>query len=236
MTMFNAIALTLLGAICTSAQGSHELCNTISCVQSSAQVIFTCDDDEVYHADFKKEEVVWDSKIPAFLRLDHAYQYAVYSRHLCKRFFELWKGEKSAPTLTEAPELIVYSRNDVIEQTENALICFINHFFPPVIKIKWTKNGIEVETEDSFQAFILNPDGTFHLFSTLSFIAKDGDIYGCTVEHEALTEPKTEFFEVHSSETDNHSFVYCGISLTVGFLGIAVGTFFAVKGNKYQTS
>uniref|UniRef100_A0A672Z722 Ig-like domain-containing protein n=1 Tax=Sphaeramia orbicularis TaxID=375764 RepID=A0A672Z722_9TELE len=100
----------------------------------------------------------------------------------------------SAQGMYTAPELIVYSRDDVIEQTENTLICFINHFFPPIIKTKWTKNGIEVETEDSFKAFILNPDGTFHLFSTLSFNAKDGDIYGCTVEHEALTEPKTEFF------------------------------------------
>uniref|UniRef100_A0A672Z601 H-2 class II histocompatibility antigen, A-U alpha chain-like n=1 Tax=Sphaeramia orbicularis TaxID=375764 RepID=A0A672Z601_9TELE len=235
--MFNAIALTLLGAIFTSAQGSHKMCHTLSCVQSSeAQVIFTCDGDEAFHADFKKGEVVWDSKIPTSCHAHYAYQYAVYFRQLCGNFFEKWKQEESAPTTIEAPELIVYSRDDVIEQTENTLICFINHFFPPVIKIKWTKNGIEVETEDSFQAFILNPDGTFHLFSTLSFIAKDSDIYGCTVEHEALMEPKTEFFEVHSSETDNHSFVYCGISLTVGFLGIAVGTFFAVKGNKYQTS
>uniref|UniRef100_A0A672Z8Z7 Ig-like domain-containing protein n=1 Tax=Sphaeramia orbicularis TaxID=375764 RepID=A0A672Z8Z7_9TELE len=194
------------------------LCHTTSCFKSSGQVIVTFDGDELYHADFKKEEIVWESRVPTSFHFVHAYQYAVY---LC---------------LCKLPELIVHSRNDVIEQIENTLICFINHFFPPVIKTKWTKNGIEVETEDSFQAFILNPDGTFHLFSTLSFIAKDGDIYGCTVEHEALTEPKTEFFEVHSNQTDNHSFVYCGICLTVGFLGIAVGTFFAVKGNKYQTS
>ncbi|XP_029996510.1 H-2 class II histocompatibility antigen, A-U alpha chain-like isoform X2 [Sphaeramia orbicularis] len=236
MTMFNAIALTLLGAICISAQGSHKLCHTTSCFKSSGQVIVTFDGDELYHADFKKEEIVWESRVPTSFHFVHAYQYAVYVRHMCKHFLKIWKGKKSAPTTAEVPELIVHSRNDVIEQIENTLICFINHFFPPVIKTKWTKNGIEVETEDSFQAFILNPDGTFHLFSTLSFIAKDGDIYGCTVEHEALTEPKTEFFEVHSNQTDNHSFVYCGICLTVGFLGIAVGTFFAVKGNKYQTS
>uniref|UniRef100_A0A8C6LV53 Immunoglobulin C1-set domain-containing protein n=1 Tax=Nothobranchius furzeri TaxID=105023 RepID=A0A8C6LV53_NOTFU len=66
------------------------------------------------------------------------------------------------------PDVIIYPRNEVVTDEENTLICFINNFFPPKIRIK-----------------------SFHIFSSLNFVPKDGDIYSCTVEHEALEEPKS---------------------------------------------
>lgn len=82
----------------------------------------------------------------------------------------------------------------MIKDEENTLICFINHFFPPTINIKWTKNDIEVAVEDPFIKCLPNPDGTFYVFSTLDFVPNEGDIYSCTVEHKALEEPQTKFW------------------------------------------
>lgn len=95
---------------------------------------------------------------------------------------------------SEAPETIIFPRDEVIEEEENTLICFINHFFPPSIKIKWTKNDIEVAVEDPFIKCLANPGGTFYVFSSLKFVPKVGDIYACTVEHDALEEPQTRFW------------------------------------------
>ncbi|XP_065326698.1 H-2 class II histocompatibility antigen, A-S beta chain-like [Pelmatolapia mariae] len=70
----------------------------------------------------------------------------------------------------------------------------INHLFPPSINIKWSKNGKIITVENHFKKCLSNPDGTFHILSTLNFIPQKGDIYGCTVEHEALEEPLTRFW------------------------------------------
>lgn len=70
----------------------------------------------------------------------------------------------------------------------------MNHFFPPSINIKWTKNGVEETVEDAFIRCLPNPDGTFYVFSYLNFVPKQGDIYSCTVEHEALEQPETKFW------------------------------------------
>lgn len=96
--------------------------------------------------------------------------------------------------MSEPPEIIIYPRDEVIEEEENTLICFINHFFPPSINIKWTKNDIDITVEDPFDKCINNPDGTFHVFSYLNFVPKEGDIYGCTVEHASLEKPQTKFW------------------------------------------
>lgn len=96
--------------------------------------------------------------------------------------------------LPEAPEIMIYPRDDVVTEEENTLICFINHFYPPTINIKWTKNDEEIMVEDAFYKCTPNSDGTFYVFSTLSFVPKQGDIYSCTVEHESLKGPQTKFW------------------------------------------
>ncbi|KAM3864374.1 H-2 class II histocompatibility antigen, A-R alpha chain-like [Diretmus argenteus] len=129
---------------------------------------------------------------------------------------------------------MIYPRDEVMEEVENTLICFVNHFFPPSIKVKWTKNDIEVTAEEAFIIYLPNPDGTYHVFSTLRFIPREGDIYACTVEHEALEEPQTRFWEFDIRETSRGPAVFCGLGLSLGLLGVAAGVFLFVKGNHYN--
>uniref|UniRef100_A0A3Q2D0F7 Ig-like domain-containing protein n=1 Tax=Cyprinodon variegatus TaxID=28743 RepID=A0A3Q2D0F7_CYPVA len=84
------------------------------------------------------------------------------------------------------PEMIVYPRDELIEDEENTLVCFINKFYPPALNISWTKNNKEVAVENPFFKIVSNSDGTFHVFSYLNFVPKQGDIYSCTVKHENL--------------------------------------------------
>ncbi|XP_042360757.1 H-2 class II histocompatibility antigen, A-Q alpha chain-like [Plectropomus leopardus] len=236
------IIFLFLGAICTCAQRSHKLCHTYGCFNSSdTQLCVTLDGDEVYYANFTKEDVIWDSRIPLALHVSKAYEFAVYYRSLCKHNLITWKQDESISSMdAEKPEIIIYPRDEVIKEEENTLICFINHFFPPTIKIKWTKNDLEVSLEDPFIKCIPNPDGTFYVLSILSFVPNEGDIYGCTVEHASLDEPQTKFWEVDTSvlttETSVGPIVFFGFASSFGLLGVATGTVFFVKGRQFESS
>ncbi|XP_071319232.1 H-2 class II histocompatibility antigen, A-Q alpha chain-like [Trachinotus anak] len=223
-------------AVCITAQKSRELCLSKGCFESSdSHISVTLDGDDVFYADFKNGEVVWDSRVPEFMHVPWAYKYALYYRSTCKSDVYRWKPDKSAAAKTkEAPEILIYPRDEVIQEEQNTLICFINHFFPPSLKIKWTKNDIDVTVEDPFNKCLPNPDGTFYVFSHLTFVPKEGDIYSCTVEHESLEKPQTKFWEVDKDESSTGPAVFCGIGLSLGLLGLAAGTFFFVKGNQYQ--
>ncbi|KAL2092143.1 hypothetical protein ACEWY4_011941 [Coilia grayii] len=72
------------------------------------------------------------------------------------------------------------------------LICFVNHFYPPSITVRWTRNNMAVTDGVNQSRYRMNTDATFHLFSTLDFTPQEGDIYACTVEHQALAQPSTQ--------------------------------------------
>ncbi|XP_056257909.1 H-2 class II histocompatibility antigen, A-Q alpha chain-like isoform X3 [Seriola aureovittata] len=228
--------LAFSGAVCIYAQRSRELCLSRGCFESGDNHIsVTLDGDKVYYVDFKKGEVIWDSRVPTFLHVPWAYKYAIHYQFACKSDLQRWKPDESAATKTkEAPEILIYPRDEVIKEKENILVCFINHFFPPLINIKWTKNDIEVAVEYPVIKCLANHDGTFYVFSYLNFVPQEGDIYSCTVEHESLERPQTMFWEVDTDEISIGPAVFCGLGVSLGLLGFAAGAFFFVKGNQYQ--
>lgn len=77
--------------------GSHELCFAYGCFESSdTQISMTLDGEELFYADFKKGDLVWDSKVPTEIHVSEAYAYAEYYRITCKHDIYLWKPDKSA--------------------------------------------------------------------------------------------------------------------------------------------
>ncbi|XP_013870381.1 H-2 class II histocompatibility antigen, A-Q alpha chain [Austrofundulus limnaeus] len=122
----------------------------------------------------------------------------------------------------------------MITYEENTLICFVYDFFPPVINIRWSKNDEEVMVEAPFIKTVSNSEGVFHVFSYLKFVPQEGDTYSCTVEHEALDEPRTRILVVDTDEKSRGPAVCCGLGLTLGLLGVVAGTFFFVKGKQCQ--
>ncbi|CAB1352292.1 unnamed protein product [Coregonus sp. 'balchen'] len=108
-----------------------------------------------------------------------------------------------------APESIIYPRDEVELGVENTLICFVNGFFPPPVKVNWTKNGMEVTEGLSLSRYYPNKDGTFHQFSSLSFTPQKEDVY----------------YKVSGSSAGPGPAVFCGVGLTLGLLGVATGIF-----------
>lgn len=91
----------------------------------------------------------------------------------------------------DAPTTTIFPRDDVKVGTENTLICHVTGVFPPRLNVTWNKNNMAVTERVSASQLRKNRDGTFNQFFTLKFTPKEGDIYTCTVEHQALERPTT---------------------------------------------
>ncbi|XP_029101756.1 H-2 class II histocompatibility antigen, A-U alpha chain-like [Scleropages formosus] len=191
------------------------------------------DGNEMYYLDFKKKDVVI-TKPPSLGQFSVPLwvQYALLMHKVCLyNLYVAVEAENYPPEQIDPPEVIVYPRNKVLLGRRNKLICFVNNFFPPPVKVKWTKNDVEVTEGVTLSRYYPNKDFTFRQYSTVPITPQEGDVYSCTVEHNGLPEPETRFWEPEIREvSDIGKTVYCGAGLTLGLLGVGVGTFFLVKG------
>lgn len=88
----------------------------------------------------------------------------------------------------------MYTHEEVHLGYENTLICYITGFYPPQLVVRWTKNNENLTDGVSLSQVHINNDGSFNQFSTLKFTPQQGDIYTCTVVHQALDEPLTRYW------------------------------------------
>uniref|UniRef100_A0A8B9J6K2 Ig-like domain-containing protein n=1 Tax=Astyanax mexicanus TaxID=7994 RepID=A0A8B9J6K2_ASTMX len=194
-------------------------------------VVWMIDGEEEYHADFKDGRGV--VSLPKFATLNYtiipaAYEHSIQELQICRYNLKY-----------NAPRITMYPKNDEQLGVVNELICLVTEFYPPSLRISWTKNNENV-TEDVYMSqYYPNEDYTFTLFSSISIVPEQGDIYSCTVEHIALQQPQTRIW-VHTRSNSGWSqvdppedgpLVFCGVGVAVGLLGIATGSFFFVKGS-----
>uniref|UniRef100_A0A3Q3X1D3 Ig-like domain-containing protein n=1 Tax=Mola mola TaxID=94237 RepID=A0A3Q3X1D3_MOLML len=89
---------------------------------------------------------------------------------------------------------IIYPKDEVEDQQQNTLICYVTGFYPAPVNVSWTKNEQKVTVGPTINTPYPNKDGSFTQVSRLDFIPRQGDIYSCTVEHPTLTEPLTQLW------------------------------------------
>ncbi|KAM6979705.1 HLA class II histocompatibility antigen, DP alpha 1 chain-like [Aplochiton taeniatus] len=133
---------------------------------------------------------------------------------------------------TDPPVSAIYTRDVVELGAENTLICHVTGFYPAPVNVWWTRNGQNVTEGVGISVPYPNKDRTYNQFAHLRFTPEEGDIYTCSVEHRALTEPLTRMWDVEVSPPSVGPAVFCGVGLTLGLLGVATGTFFLIKGNE----
>ncbi|MEQ2272140.1 hypothetical protein XENORESO_015333 [Xenotaenia resolanae] len=200
--------------------------------------MYALDAEEMWVADFKKGEGVYPLPpfVDPFRYQEGTYEQAVANQQICRSNLKVLRSTmEGIPEKKDPPSsLVIYSRDDVELGEKNILICHVSGFFPAPVNVSWTKNGQKVTEGTSINVPFPSKDSTFTQISRLDFIPQLGDIYSCSVEHPALTEPQTRIWDV---ELDNPQpsvgpAVFCGVGLTIGLLGVAVGTFFLIKGNE----
>ncbi|KAF3698426.1 H-2 class II histocompatibility antigen, A-K alpha chain Precursor [Channa argus] len=235
-TMKMKVLLFLSCVVCVSADVQHEDFNIRGCSKTDGEFMYALDGEEMWYADFvnKKGVMPLPSFVDDFRYQEGAYESAVANLQICKTNLDICiKVYKDVPRELDPPSSpVVYTEEDVEIGEKNTLICHVTGFYPAPVKVHWTKNEEKVTEETSINVPYLNKDGSFVQISRLQFTPQQGDIYSCTVEHPALNEPLTRFWDVKVQQPSVGPAVFCGLGLTIGLLGVAAGTFFLIKGNE----
>ncbi|XP_075891296.1 rano class II histocompatibility antigen, B alpha chain [Nelusetta ayraudi] len=228
-------AALLLFLSCVSAHSLHEDIAATGCSQSDGEFMYGLDGEEMWYADF--ERGVGVNTMPPFADpLDYeegTYEQAVANQQVCKANLGIELSfYKNATMRVEQPSSpMIYTTDNVVVGRDNTLICLVSSFYPAPVKISWSRNG-EVLTEGISNTPYLSDDLTFTQISRLDFTPQHGDKYNCTVTHQSLTTPLTRAWEVEAEPPSIGPAVFCGVGLAVGLLGVALGTFFLIKGNE----
>ncbi|KAM4536370.1 mamu class II histocompatibility antigen, DR alpha chain-like [Odontesthes bonariensis] len=229
------LLLFLCCVLRASADVRHEDVNVFGCSESDGEFTYTLEGEEVWYADFKLGKGV-DAQPPFVDHITYpgGYEAAVGQMQICRSNLKNSRiGMKDIPLENDPPSsLTIYSRDDVELGEKNTLICHVSGFYPAPVQVHWTKNGEKVTAGTSINVPFPNKDGFFTQISRLEFVPQLGDVYSCTAEHLALTQPMTRIWDVEKTQPGVGPAVFCGLGLTVGLLGVAAGTFFLIKGNE----
>ncbi|XP_045397736.1 mamu class II histocompatibility antigen, DR alpha chain [Lemur catta] len=200
--------------------------------EQSGEFMFDFDGDEIFHVDLDKKETVW--RLEEFGRFaSFEAQGALANIAVDKANLDIMtKRSNSTPNTNVPPEVTVLTNTPVEPGEPNVLICFIDKFSPPVVKVTWLRNGKPVTTGVSETVFLPREDHLFRKFHYLPFLPSAEDFYDCKVEHLGLDEPLLKHWEIDvptplPETTEN---VVCALGLVVGLVGIIAGTIFIIKG------
>ncbi|XP_043102228.1 H-2 class II histocompatibility antigen, A-K alpha chain-like [Puntigrus tetrazona] len=234
--MEGVLRIILIG-VCVlyiNAQNYHEFGVIEACSDSDQEdFIVKFDDELMAHVDLEEQKEIMT--LPDFagqIQFPSLYEDAKKAVSICKNFIDILKevyANSSEPL--EPPRSSVYPKSDPQLNVQNSLICHVTGFFPPPVRVSWTKNNVNVTEESTLSRYYPNKDGTMNVFSRLSFIPEEGDIYSCSVEHRALHQPQTRVWDVEITEPSMGPSVFSGVGLALGLLGLATGVFFISKGN-----
>ncbi|XP_048066483.1 HLA class II histocompatibility antigen, DP alpha 1 chain-like isoform X2 [Megalobrama amblycephala] len=214
----------------------HEAFEYAACSDIEEEYYIGYDEEEVGHVDFKQKRGV--PTLPDFVgNITFPGIYAIGADAIvgCKRdlprFIDTFKSLPLEIDL-DAPQTSIYPKDDVQLGVQNTLICHVTGFYPPSVNISWTKNNVNVTEGMSLSQYRPRTDNSFNIFSTLKFTPAEGDIYSCTVNHKALQgQPQTKIWDVDVALPSVVPAVFCGVGVTLGLLGVAVGMFFLIKGH-----
>ncbi|XP_051899594.1 RLA class II histocompatibility antigen, DP alpha-1 chain-like [Pristis pectinata] len=229
---FSALAMALMcGA--WAAEYLHEEVQVYVVQDGSPDKQFDLlvDGDEVLYMDFNLKKEV--PRIPEFQGLVMRAGEAGISAQVAilKQNFNVCKNLSHGSLEPKvAPQTAMYPEEPVEWGRPNTLICAADGFFPPRISMKWKRNGVSVTEGINTTEYYMKNDYSFQRFTYLSFVPSPGDMYSCHVEHEALGNPSTVFWEPEvPEEGSGPGTVICALGLSLGIISAVVGVVLLIK-------
>ncbi|XP_055118807.2 HLA class II histocompatibility antigen, DQ alpha 2 chain isoform X2 [Symphalangus syndactylus] len=235
--MLGALALTTVMSPCGGEDivADHVASYGVNFYQSygpSGQYTHEFDGDEEFYVDLETKETVW--QLPMFSKfISFDPQSALRNMAVGKHTLEFMiKQSNSTAATNEVPEVTVFSKFPVTLGQPNTLICLVDNIFPPVVNITWLSNGQSVTEGVSETSFLSKSDHSFFKISYLTLLPSADEIYDCKVEHWGLDEPLLKHWEpeIPAPMSELTETVVCALGLSVGLVGIVVGTVFIIQG------
>lgn len=198
---------------------------------SSGQYTFEFDGDEEFYVDLEKKETVW--RLPGLSTFGGFDPQGALSNIATSKYnLEIMiKCSNSTAATNKVPEVTVFPKSPVTLGQPNTLICFVDNIFPPVVNITWLSNGHPVEKGVFETSFLTKSDHSFFKISYFTFNPSADDIYDCKVEHWGLDDPLLKHWEpeIPTPMSELTETVVCALGLTMGLVGIMVGTVFIIQ-------
>nr|AAI71877.1 Unknown (protein for MGC:198592) [Homo sapiens] len=230
--MLGALALTTVMSPCGADHVASYGVNLYQSYGPSGQYSHEFDGDEEFYVDLERKETVW--QLPLFRRFRRFDpQFALTNIAVLKHNLNIViKRSNSTAATNEVPEVTVFSKSPVTLGQPNTLICLVDNIFPPVVNITWLSNGHSVTEGVSETSFLSKSDHSFFKISYLTFLPSADEIYDCKVEHWGLDEPLLKHWEpeIPTPMSELTETVVCALGLSVGLVGIVVGTVLIIRG------
>uniref|UniRef100_A0A3B4B7Q9 Ig-like domain-containing protein n=1 Tax=Periophthalmus magnuspinnatus TaxID=409849 RepID=A0A3B4B7Q9_9GOBI len=201
----------------------HEDVAISACSDSDKADMTGLDGEVLYYSDFDKQEVVYT--------LPHCVMFLIDLNCTCVFHLTCVPLSLCPPDPPGAP--LLYPEDHLRPSHPNTLVCQASGFYPAPVHFSWTKDGHNVTRSASVSQAYPQSDGTFTQFSRLDMSPEEGQVYSCALEHPALK--GAQRMDKHSVEFQKPSLapsVFRAVGLTLGLVGVAVGTFFLVKGRQ----
>ncbi|XP_036434027.1 H-2 class II histocompatibility antigen, A-U alpha chain-like [Colossoma macropomum] len=227
------LALMMVCAVHSQPAGFDRYGWIIGCDETSTRVSFSYNGEIAEYFDYEEKQTVMtlpdfaDPIVIADLSKD-----AYSAQEFCKDTLAVINDAyMNPPEELEPPWTSIYTKSDVKLKTKNTLLCHVTDFFPPPVRVSWTKNDLNVTEGATLSPYYQNSDGTLSVFSTLSFTPEEGDVYSCTVEHRALEQPQTRIWDVQVEQSSVFPSVVCVVGVCLGVIGAAAGIFLIFRAN-----
>uniref|UniRef100_A0A8D0BAE1 Ig-like domain-containing protein n=1 Tax=Salvator merianae TaxID=96440 RepID=A0A8D0BAE1_SALMN len=206
--------------------------------EESGEFLQGFDGEDILHVDLNTKQVVW--RLPEYEHYcSFDVQGALSSIAVMKNNMEvLMKRSNRTQSPNAAPIAKLYLRTPLEMGDPNMLICFADRFFPPVLNIKWLKNGQPVSKGVEETAFYPSVDATFRKFSYLPLVPEDGDVYVCQVEHWGLDRPLEVAWtpKVPTPVPETMENTLCALGLALAILGIITGPIIFIKARRMRSN
>ncbi|XP_077355518.1 beta-2-microglobulin-like [Festucalex cinctus] len=92
----------------------------------------------------------------------------------------------SAVTIQSPPVVQVYSRTKGVFGKANILLCHVNKFHPPVIKVDLLRNGVVMNQANQTE-MVFEMDWDYFMTKYVPFVPQSGETYTCLVTHMGIS-------------------------------------------------
>nr|NP_001088364.1 uncharacterized protein LOC495209 precursor [Xenopus laevis]AAH84607.1 LOC495209 protein [Xenopus laevis] len=140
---------------------------------------------------------------------------------LCRPNYQIF--EPTAIDRKSQPNVKIVNTKTLDLEHENLITCFVDGFFPPMIKVTWLKNGIEEGEQVTSSELLPNGDWTFEIHVMLETTIKHGDTFTCRVEHSSLQQPVSVNWVPDVSDSARNK-------MLTGIVGFVLGSIFIIVG------
>ncbi|XP_066108650.1 RLA class II histocompatibility antigen, DP alpha-1 chain-like [Saccopteryx bilineata] len=192
----------------------------------SGEHMFEFDGDEQFYVDLDKKETVWH--LPEFIyAFDYDARRGIADIVMARKNLDtLIQRSNRTRATNEPPEVTVFPKESVDLGQPNTLICHVDKFFPPVLRVTWLRNGQPVTEGMAETIFLPSTEFRFQRFHCLTVVPSADDVYGCRVEHWGLAGPLLRLWEAPETTQvpEMTETLVCVLGLVLGLTGVIAGT------------